>query len=323
MENGMRTASACAARRAALAARVILAAVWLPAGFAAAQEPVHSVETWAGQGTAGWSNGSPQAALANAGGWLELKHGKQDAPASAADTARGLVPPHVMPTNMSFRFLAVHDAPSALRLCFHSAREDHTWYVSLPPPRAGRETAFDVPVNRSAGWSMGPVSRDDQFQSDLRSVDWVGVYVRRHGDVAAQAYRVDDFALSGLRYTDDDDMDGMADWWEDRHGLDRGDWRDARTDKDRDEFRAGTLPEDADSSFRVDIAVTNRGPTAAGVVLRWPSIPDRTYGVWRADGLGSGFTRLRAGLPATPSTNEYVDAGSTNGRCFFYRVQVE
>jgi hypothetical protein len=295
-----------------------------------AQVPMENAQSWTDPGTAGWSNRSPEAALTNPGGFLELRHGAQSQPKSVADIAQGAVGPGVLPTNIAFRFTASDATPSALRLYLHSSHRDHSWYVNLTPPQAGEDVAFDVPVNKAAAaWGMGPNSTEDDFLTDLRSMDWVGVYVRRHGEVAPQSYRIDDFTLRGLQFTDDDDMDGMPNGWESGHGLDRADWHDARLDKDGDglnnygEFRSGTLPDDPDSFFRVEIAETNGPASARSVVLRWQSIPDRRYTVWRAEGLGGEFTRLRQGLDATPDTNEYMDAGATNVRCFFYRVQVE
>jgi len=294
-----------------------------------AATPVSDVETWSGGDTAGWSNSTAGVTLSNPGGYLQVQYGGQQSPVLVRDVARGGIAPNVKPTSISFKFTCGHVPPSSLRLAMHSSQEDHTWYVNLPPPASNQTDVFTVPVDFSAQWSMGPIGSEDQFQDDLRSIDWVGVYVRRHGDPALQNYQVDDFTLNGLLYTGDNDMDGMEDVWEDGYGLDSNNWRDASWNLDGDfmdnysEGRAGTRPDDPDSFFTVEIDVTNEVPTARSVVLRWHSIPDRSYTVRRADTPGGEYLPIKTGIGSTPDTNEWVDAGSTNTGSFFYRIEVE
>jgi len=294
----------------------------------AAQAPHETIETWADPGTAGWSNEWSQTPLSNPAGYLNMQHTKQGSPRSVSDIARGNIPPGVLLTNISFRFATPHVRPSSVRLYFHSTRSNRLWYASLPTPGPEEESTFSVPVTYPAGWRRGPVQSEYEFLTDLRSVDWVGVYVRRHGDVASQDYEIDDFTVWGLQYTYDDDMDGMENDWEDSYSLDRDDWRDARWNKDNDpmdnygESRAGTHPGDPDSYFTVEIAGTNQHPTARRVVLRWHSIRDRDYTVWRADDLDAGFQQLET-VASDPYTNVYVDAGSTNIGPFYYFIEVE
>ena len=69
----------------------------------------------------------------------------------------------------------------------------------LSAPPQGEWTAYDVPVDFSmATWIVGPDNSEYQFRRDMLSVDWVGVYVRRHSDVVAQNYAIANFGMQGV-----------------------------------------------------------------------------------------------------------------------------
>jgi hypothetical protein len=90
---------------------------------------------------------------------------------------------------------------------------------------------------------------------------------------------------NGVDLTDSDD-DGMPDFWERNHGLNRLDANDAADDADGDgisnleEYRAGTDPRDAASYLRI----VELGTDPAGVWMLFPAEPGRSYTVQFSDG---------------------------------------
>jgi hypothetical protein len=177
----------------------MLVAILCVAGYVRAQTPVDVVQTWTDPDTAGWTNDVTQTTLSNPGGYLNMRFPDQTMPGFQADTMRMAAIPNTLLTNISFRFLSADIDPSAVRLCLHSSRSDNYWYVPLSNPPQGEWTTFNVPVDLSlANWIMAPVNSDDQFRKDMVCVDWVGVYVLRRGDIAAQNYAIDDFRIQGV-----------------------------------------------------------------------------------------------------------------------------
>lgn len=308
---------------------ILVAILVVPLRALAEYGPTNRTDTWTDPGTGGWTSRYEEVELTNPGDVLNVRHGSQESPAFSADIVAGALPGSILPTNVSYRFRSGHVPPSAVRTIFHSARDGSTWHISHTPPPAGLQGLVDLPVDYGTGWIKGPGQTEDEFLDDLRHVDWIGVYIRRHGDIALQDSKIDDFTVRGMFYFNDDDMDGMENHWEDRFSLDRDDWRDASLNKDGDpmdnyaESRAGTDPENPNSFFTVEIDVTNQLSTARSVVLRWYSVPGRNYTVHRADTLHGEFTPLETGIGSTPYTNEWVGPNSTNIRSFFYRVEVE
>lgn len=177
----------------------ILAAAFCVALSSHAQTPVSTMETWLNPGTDGWTNDPSQTMLSNPGGYSNMQFGQQSSPDNQSDIMRVNVSSGTLFTNISFRFLAADTCPSEVRLCLHSAASDSLWYVILPNPPQGEWIAYDVPVDFSlATWIVGPDNFEDQFRRDMLSVDWVGVYVRRHSDVVAQNYAIGDFQMQGV-----------------------------------------------------------------------------------------------------------------------------
>jgi hypothetical protein len=87
-----------------------------------------------------------------------------------------------------------------------------------------------------------------------------------------------------------------------------------------DEAIAGTLATDAESYLRI----TSQTMLPNGSIrITWDSEADRSYTVSRSDDiLGSSFTVLRTGIPATPPENVYIDL-PPEGVAGFYRVSVK
>jgi len=172
----------------------VLTALFVSAALA--QEPVTLLDTWEEAGVGAWTGGTPQATLSNPGGYLGVGFKAQSAPAFVAVTVRRTMS-SVLLTNISFRVTAT-EAPSALRLCFHSTASDTVWCLVITPPAAGNWTTVDVPLEYDAGWSIGPLRSRAQFNRDVLNIDWVGVYVRRSGSCAAHSVMIDDFLVNGL-----------------------------------------------------------------------------------------------------------------------------
>jgi hypothetical protein len=298
------------------------------AATALAMTPLDQTETWTGPGNAGWTNEAAEAALTNVSGALELDFASQFAPAFVVDTVRHAIEPGTLLTNIAFRLAAMDTPPSRIDLCLHSRLTGNTWYYPLPVPDAGAEIDCAVPVEYTVGWRMGPVSTIETFQTDVQTVDWVGVFIRRHSDPATQRYALDDFRLRGQSWPEDRDLDGMENDWETRYGLLLDDPRDGNADPDGDgmpnyaEARAGTDPTNAASRFVVHLR-REPGGNQPRVTLWWNSVSNRSYTVWRAVAMDRTFEQVRAGLASTPVTNTFEDAAATNADAAFYRVDVE
>jgi len=180
------------------AALCLVAALLLSAGTAFAQDPVEFLDTWTDPGTAGWTNSSAQTTLSNPGGYLNLAFLSQTiAEGEAAIAVKYLGQPFVA-TNISFRFNAAGVMPSAVRIYFHSGSSSNSWYISLPPPSAGGWMDVNAAVNAYTRWVIGPGGTPvEQFNDDVQQIDWIGVYVRRNGDLNVQNYMIDDFLVKG------------------------------------------------------------------------------------------------------------------------------
>jgi hypothetical protein len=303
------------------------------AGSAAiAQQAVDRTQTWTAPGVAGWTT-EQGSTLANPGGYLNVGFASQTVPAFVADVAGADVAPGMRITNICFRFRSGAVAPSAWRLYLHSRTGSNVWQFPLPAVTTGTWVSVRVPVRFEAGWYQGPLSSARQFLADMGSVDEAGVYIRRHMDVTAQSYAIDDFQLQGLATTPGDrDGDGIPDTWEDLHGLDADDPGDAAQDADADgtsnraEYIAGTDPRNPDSRLDVEAALTmtNESAIMRGVVLRWNSATNRVYTVWRTRTLTSApFAPLAEGITSTPPVNVYEDRSATKEGSFFYRIEVK
>ncbi len=314
-------------RRATVLAGLLLVALGNQA------RATESMESWAGPGTAGWSNDTAGASLSNPGGYLDFKFNAQSVPALVEDRAWVELPGSVLLTNLQFQFQAVTMYPSALRVVFHSRTNNHIWQLNLTAPTVGAWQPYAIPMAYGPGWFMGPEGSAEAFAFDLLHASRVSVYVRRHGHPAEQHYALDDFTLQGLAIPPGDrDADGMPDDWESGYALNPDNPADAGGDEDGDgminyaEFRAGTDPRDVNSVFTVEIErdATPPGAPVEGVVLRWNSISNRTYAVWRTLDLVDGdLNPVDAGVPSTPPVTEYLAPVATNEAAAFYIIEVE
>jgi len=310
----------------------LVALLLLAATCALAQTPITTTYTWPGTDLQGWTHSSAYTFLSNPGGRLNIRFYAQEQPYAVTDLAWVDTPTNHVITEMSFRFRAQDIRPSAVRLYIRSKVSGNLWYINLGKPPKGEWTTFIVPVKHSEGWITPEGNTEAQFLLDMESVDWVGVYVRRHGTPKVQNYSIDDFTITAyeINYVRDTDGDGMPDGWEMDNDLDLDDPSDAGLDPDGDgatnleEYRAGTDPNSKRSAFVVEIEVQRWKNEVFGAMLRWPSALGRTYSVWRGTNMvEAGLTNLASGVPGTPPKNLFNDDTATNNVPYFYRVTVE
>jgi len=142
----------------------------------------------------------------------------------------------------------------------------------------------------------------------------------------------------GVQVSLQDPMDdlGLPLWWIVHHfgplALD-GDgeggaahWGDEDSDADGAlnyaEYVSGTDPINPNSVFAVTAIATNIMYGTDEIVLEWPSVAGRVYGLWRTADLLYPFARIASNMPATPPVNRHVDSEIGAGAVYFYRVEV-
>lgn len=131
-------------------------------------------------------------------------------------------------------------------------------------------------------------------------------------------------ATSGLGPINDNDGDGMPNWWETLYGLSAfsssgNNGADGHFDSDGvrnfDEWVADTNPNNSNSVFRVELVSVDAGVTT----LQFQSSPIRRYNAQFAPDLDTAFTNFLTfngtGLP--------ISLLHTNGGGGFYRLQAE
>jgi hypothetical protein len=155
-------------------------------------------QSWSGSGLRGWTNTDGSVSLSNPGGFLNTSFGAQSQPATQAGIVRTNIISGVLPTNISFSIKAFDCEPSAARVYLHSSAQDRYWYAPLARLQANVWTLCDIPVAYSDAWICNPSMTESDFRSDMLSIDWVGVYVRRNGSPSAQNYGIDDFLIQGV-----------------------------------------------------------------------------------------------------------------------------
>ena len=89
----------------------------------------------------------------------------------------------------------------------------------------------------------------------------------------------------------------------------------------KETYIAGLDPANANAFFTVGV----NSPVAAGHVVRWPSVADRVYNVYRTYDLMTNFppAPLASGIGATPTLNIYTDTTVEVTSPSFYRIGVE
>lgn len=397
-----------------------------------AQDQVDTKYNWTAAGLAGWTNESPEVALSNPGGYLRMRFQAQSAPYLVSDVMKVPVGPRLWAANISFKFRTDGNPPSAVAVYLRSGTSGNAWHLTLPEPQPGKWVSYNVPVSFSAGWVLGPDnSTVKQFSKDSASVDYVGVYVRRHGSSSAQSYSIDDFRVQGIQtpggvsiagtvsyngelsgpvrvqatsvggaadtnaivtidnpgnyqinglpaltdyivsayrdsnsnnvmdyweasgvwpnycasvllngftniniaMTDPKSTDGVPYWWlKDYLNITNSSSTEGMADADDDhdgmsnyaEYKAGTDPKSKSSVFSIGLEPTNDVPEAPlGVILRWSSIPNRTYSILRSIDLLEAFSNIQQGIASDPPVNVFEDTTATNHGPYYYRIKIE
>ncbi|MDD5520359.1 MAG: hypothetical protein PHI84_06010 [Kiritimatiellae bacterium] len=308
-----------------------LVAVFFNVLSAKAQDPYDVLDTWNDGLTGAWATVQSEAILSNPGNYLNIQFASQLVPMSASEIVRRQIRQaglDIVITNISFRFKAVDVPASEVRVYFCSYHSKYTWFANITPTNTGEWVSFNMPVNRDIAWVIGPDGCVQQFEVDVGFVDWVGIYVRRHGCNISQNYCIDNFHISGY-IMNDSDGDGIPDFWEMAYNVDTNDPDHATCDIDIDglnlygEYRAGTDPTNPDSTLALSIGSTNDVAAASGLVVKWSSVGGYSYTMQRSTNLIQGFSVIDSNIPAVPPVNSYDDVSATNSGPYFYKIIVE
>lgn len=270
------------------------------------------VETW-DKGTAGWVRydvlNMRDAPLTNASGYLQIIFDEQSLSmpevnvvrATAESSGGAFVGDYMTAcvTNVTFKFYCEKYVPSELRLYFYSGASSNWWYYPLSVSGTGIWQECSVPMDCWRGWRRSTGVNAGVFKGDLGAGDWIGLEIQRNGSLDRQLYGLDDFSLHGADKLVDSDGDGMSDWAE---------------------FLAGTNPHDPADCLSIE-PVSGE----SGIVLKWKSVANHKYGVFRSRNLmfKTWPGKIATGLQATPPLNVYKDETAVESGAYFYRIEME
>ena len=187
---------------------VLFLATLVPAGQALAFS-VLGEHNW-DSGPEGWTNTTGATTLidgqtpgGNPGGWLQIDFAAttQDPPGDeywdVIYTEAENLFAGAWRTDMwvEFDFWAETTIPGALQLRWQSDTNTNYWSFALTPPAMTSQwTHYEAPLRSWNDWSY-PGASEDQYLSDLATIDWIGVYIFR-GSADAQTYGIDNFRLT-------------------------------------------------------------------------------------------------------------------------------
>jgi hypothetical protein len=201
---------------------------------------------------------------------------------------------------LTFSFLASDAVPSTLRVGLN-CRSGRQWSRTLALPRVGVWQPYVVPVDYTAGWTIGPWKTAALFEADTETIESASLSVGRGADTAAQRYTAVDVALQGAEWgSADADGDGAS---------------------NAGEVLAGTNPFDAASALALHLWA-GEGP-GEGFGISWDAAADRFYTVWRGTNLMVPWLPQQSGIPANPPRNYHWDGSATGVGPYFYRVTVD
>lgn len=151
----------------------------------------------------GWTSlVDPQSPGGNPGGYLEVNFGATAAPEILQDEWYDIVKVDAGALFagdwdnhrwIQFDFWAENVAAGALQVQWQSETNSAIWAYSLTPSVAGAWTTYRAPLDDWSDW-LYPGASEEQFLSDLASIDWVGLYIYRNTG-ADQNYGLDNFSL--------------------------------------------------------------------------------------------------------------------------------
>lgn len=96
---------------------------------------------------------------------------------------------------IEFDFWAEDETPGALQVQWSSDTNSEVWAMVITPPSSTQEwTTYELSLSDWEDW-MYPGSTEDQYLSDLSTVDWIGIYIYRDGP-DEQTYGLDNFKLT-------------------------------------------------------------------------------------------------------------------------------
>ena len=230
-------------------------------------------------------------------------------------------------TGMSFRIFCDRQMEVSALLCNDVTKR--LWRYRVPAVRTGEWMTVQVPFTPPGIDNVNGINEWGALDEDLRNVTWVGVSIERNSSMSLQVCRLDDVVLQGIPE--------FGTWMAQfphpaGYGagscvaLPGGDL-DGDGACNYDEWIAGTSAGDKTNSFRLTIDTTRTGgvnhSSDTGLVLKWPSAPNRKYCIWRSTNLAEGFVKIGDGeIDATPPENSVVDATAINGGPCFYKAEV-
>ena len=99
--------------------------------------------------------------------------------------------------SVGFSFYAANAVPSQLSMFFVAA-DNNVWTYDVGlPSGTGAWSSFGAPMSYSAGWTSPGNPGVGVFNTDLATVDQIGIIVTRSGGTTGQEdYGIDDFGLS-------------------------------------------------------------------------------------------------------------------------------
>ena len=100
-------------------------------------------------------------------------------------------------TSVSVRVTAVNEAPNGMRLVLKHTDSTRKWWITLSGAEAESAMDYQVPIGVDKGWATAGGDSQEQFLSDLSSIEYLAVEITR-GSMTAQAYLIDDVGLQGV-----------------------------------------------------------------------------------------------------------------------------
>lgn len=195
--NRLRLRDAAPMRLLALSVCLVLTPLRSHAGIILGQHDWDSTEGWSS--LEGWTTVTDPAG----GGWLNVSFPATSQPEAAQDEWYDTV--YVSAEDLfagtwtsdmfvEFDFWAEDVTPDAVQLQWSSSTNSDIWATALQQPSATQE--WDRLTASFGDWTdwLFPGATEDQYLSDLSTIDWIGVYVYRDG-AGAQDYRIDDVSL--------------------------------------------------------------------------------------------------------------------------------